>query len=177
MHKRYEEVVVKNHDALQTLTKETEELRAGKEKLQEQLEIWKFHKIRGEYDRTTMQIITLEESPADIAQKKYLDEATKAIEENKILKEKLNLVKTSGSYPADLTLSAEEYLKGPGEQLEGEIWSDFVWIWKIWSRVVRKSQWTLPYTVNATLNPNRNRYVSVVWPFCRILCYGGLTWL
>ena len=74
---------------------------------------------RGEFDPSALHVMTYHLSPADAAEKRYLEEAAKVMEENKVLQEKLSQVRATGSYPADLTMRAEAYVQGPGEELEG----------------------------------------------------------
>ena len=74
---------------------------------------------KGAFDPFELQVITLANSPADEAYRTYRAETEKIREENKVLLEKLNQVKTAGVYPSDLTMRTEEFLQGPGEALEG----------------------------------------------------------
>ncbi|OQV24060.1 hypothetical protein BV898_02014 [Hypsibius exemplaris] len=73
---------------------------------------------KGGYDPLTQQILTYHLSPADAAEKRFLEDAARVMEENKLLQEKLSQIRAAGSYPTDLTMRAEEFVQGPGEQLE-----------------------------------------------------------
>ncbi|XP_055340340.1 mitotic spindle assembly checkpoint protein MAD1-like [Paramacrobiotus metropolitanus] len=118
LQRRYEAETVRAHEQLQNLTEENEELRTVKEELEERLGEWTLRMLRGEYDPTRTEVVVVGESPLEAAQKEFLAEAGKVLEENKLLQEKLNQVKMGGGYSGDVTVNAEELLRGPGEQLE-----------------------------------------------------------
>ncbi|XP_055340456.1 mitotic spindle assembly checkpoint protein MAD1-like [Paramacrobiotus metropolitanus] len=118
LQRRYEAETVRAHEQLQKLTEENEELRTVKEELEERLGEWTLRMLRGEYDPTRTDVVVVGESPLEAAQKEFLAEAGKVLEENKLRQEKLNQVKMGGGYSGDVTVNAEEFLRGPGEQLE-----------------------------------------------------------
>ncbi|GAV02496.1 hypothetical protein RvY_13055 [Ramazzottius varieornatus] len=75
-------------------------------------------RARGAYNPAEVQILSFVRNPADEEDKAYRAETERIREENKMLLEKLNQVKTAGSYPSDLTMRTEEFLQGPGEAME-----------------------------------------------------------
>lgn len=137
IQERYTAEVANNQRVVMSLNEEIDLHKKSKEELEEKISrqnaagsldlsgfhVASFFSIESDKNASIfcfwLQVFSLEDSPLDLAQKRVLEEAAKTLEENKVLQEKLNQIRSQGSISTDLTMNVENFLQGPGEQLEG----------------------------------------------------------